>query len=144
MYEPSELLAAAVRARALSYSPYSNFAVGAALVTPDGDVYTGANTENASYGLSMCAERVAIYHALSLGATSFDAVAVTGPDGILTLPCGACRQVLHEFGAHMRVIYADAGRVTITPLAELLPGAFGGAVLASARAQREPTEPDVH
>lgn len=126
---PSDLLAAAVVARGQSYSPYSRFAVGAALAAADGTIFSGANVENASYGLSMCAERVAIYHALSLGSRRFDAVAVTGPDGVLTLPCGACRQVLHEFGPEMDVIYADAGEVKVTPLAVLLPAAFSGAVL---------------
>lgn len=133
---PSELLAAAILARDRAYAPYSKFAVGAALLTPDGTVFTGANAENASYGLSMCAERVAIYSALSAGARRFDAVAVTGPDGILTMPCGACRQVLHEFGPHMNVIFADGGVLRVTPLAELLPGAFGGSVLDEAAGVR--------
>jgi cytidine deaminase len=128
--EPSELLAAAVTARERSYSPYSHFAVGAALAAADGRVFPGANVENASYGLSMCAERVAIYHALSAGVRSFTAVAVTWPDGVLAMPCGACRQVLHEFGP-IDVIYADGGEVRVVPLASLLPGAFGPADLAA-------------
>jgi cytidine deaminase len=133
-FDPSDLLAAAVRARASAYAPYSKFFVGAALVTPDGAVFTGANVENASYGLSMCAERVAIYHALSQGVRAFDAVAVTGPNGVLTMPCGACRQVLYEFGPHMQVVYPDADVLKVTPLSLLLPGAFNGAVLAGAAA----------
>jgi cytidine deaminase len=127
--EPSELLAAAVTARDSAYAPYSHFSVGAALLTPDGQVFMGANIENASYGLSMCAERVAIYHARIMGARHFEAVAVTGPPDILTMPCGACRQVLHEFGRGMQVVFADAGRIRVTPLAALLPEAFGGEVL---------------
>ncbi len=128
--DPSDLLAAAVDARDHAYAPYSHFSVGAALMTPDGRVFTGANVENASYGLSMCAERVAIYHALSVGVTGpFAAVAVTGPDGILAMPCGACRQVLHEFGPAMQVIVADAGELRSMPLRALLPEAFSGGVL---------------
>ena len=133
-FEPSELLEAAVAARDRSYSPYSNFPVGAALIAPDGSIYTGANIENASYGLSMCAERVAVYHAHTQGAREFLAVAVTGPDGILTMPCGACRQVLSEFGPRMQVIYRDGDRLIVTSLNVLLPGAFDGAVLAVAQA----------
>jgi cytidine deaminase len=123
--DPSDLLTAAVAARGRAYAPYSHFSVGAALVAADGRVFTGANAENASYGLSMCAERVAVYRALSEGVQHFDAVAVAGPDGMRTMPCGACRQVLHEFGAAMQVIFADAGRLRVLPLASLLPEAFG-------------------
>ena len=144
MLEPSELLARAVAARARAYAPYSGFQVGAALLAPDGTVFLGANVENASYGLSMCAERVAIYAALSVGAARFDAVAVTGPDGILTMPCGACRQVLYEFGPHMNVIFADAGEIAVMPLAVLLPGAFGPAVLDEAQAVRAAVKRGVH
>jgi cytidine deaminase len=133
--DPQTLLDAAVAARAGSYSPYSKFAVGAALLGADGRVWTGANVENASYGLSMCAERTAIFNAVAHGATAFDAVAVTGPDGITTLPCGACRQVLWEFGPQMRVIYADGGELKVTPLADLLPAAFGPSDLQAASAR---------
>lgn len=121
-----ELLAAAVEARGGSYSPYSHFPVGAALLDADGRVWTGANVENASYGLSMCAERTALFNAVANGGvTAFTAVAVTGPDGVTTLPCGACRQVLWEFGERMDVIYALDGQLKRTPLAALLPEAFG-------------------
>jgi cytidine deaminase len=122
--DPSDLLAVAVTARERSYAPYSHFRVGAALVAPDGRIFTGANAENASYGLSMCAERIAIYHALSQGVQGFVAVAVAGPDGVRTTPCGACRQVLHEFGAAMDVIFIDGDRLRVVPLANLLPDAF--------------------
>ena len=130
-----ELLDAAIAARAGAYAPYSHFTVGAALLDDDGRVWTGANVENASYGLSMCAERTAIFHAVASGAQRFRAVAVTGPDGTTTLPCGACRQVLWEFGPAMRVIYDDGGRLVETPLAELLPSAFGPDQLAGAQAR---------
>jgi cytidine deaminase len=141
--EPSELLAAAVTARDRAYAPYSRFMVGAALITPAGRVFTGANVENASYGLSMCAERVAIYHALCAGERHFDAVAVTGPPGVLAMPCGACRQVLHEFGPAMQVVFADNDRLRVMPLTSLLPEAFSGDRLdaipaaAGASAQRD-------
>lgn len=132
MTDDKTLLAAAVAARAGSYSPYSKFPVGAALLDRDGRVWTGANIENASYGLSMCAERNAVFAAVAAGARAFDAVAVTGPDGMTTMPCGACRQVLWEFGPAMRVVFADGGVLTSVPLAELLPAAFGPAQLEEA------------
>lgn len=134
MTDPARLLAAAVAARGGAYAPYSKFTVGAALSDRDGNVWTGANVENAAYGLSMCAERTAVFHAVSTsGARAFDAVAVAGPDGTTTLPCGACRQVLWEFGPEMVVIYADGGAVMQTPLAQLLPRAFGPAQLTEAQ-----------
>jgi len=126
------LLDAARAARSGSYSPYSHFAVGAALLDAQGRVWTGANVENASYGLSMCAERSALFYAVAQGATEFVAAAVAGPDGVLTLPCGACRQVLWEFGPGMRVIFPRDGALDATPLAALLPEAFGPAQLRDA------------
>ena len=138
MFEPSKLLDAAVVARERAYAPYSNFSVGAALLAPDGRIFTGANAENASYGLSMCAERVAIYHALSAGVREFDAVAVTGPDGVLTMPCGACRQVLHEFGPAMQVVFLDAGELRVVLLSNLLPEAFSGGILHAVAAGTPP------
>lgn len=125
----ADLLAAAVKARDRAYAPYSHFAVGAALLTPDGRVFTGANAENASLGLSMCAERVAIYHALSEGAQRFEAVGVAGPDGVLAMPCGACRQVLHEFGPGMQVVFDGGSGLRVVALTSLLPEAFGGDTL---------------
>jgi cytidine deaminase len=130
--DPSELLAAAVSVRERAYAPYSGFSVGAALVAADGRVFAGVNVENASYGLSMCAERVAIYHALSQGVRHVEAIAVAGPDGVRTMPCGACRQVLHEFGPDMQVVFAAGGLVHVVPLSSLLPDAFGPADLAAA------------
>jgi len=131
--DPATLLAAAQSARAGSYSPYSQFAVGAALLDEDGRVWTGANVENASYGLSMCAERTAIFHAVASGVKRFVACAVAGPPGVTTTPCGACRQVLNEFGPRMPVYYEDAGRLVTTSVDALLPGAFGPAQLDEAR-----------
>ncbi|HTJ27612.1 MAG TPA: cytidine deaminase [Candidatus Limnocylindria bacterium] len=132
MTDDKTLLAAAVAARAGAYAPYSNFSVGAALLGRDGRVWTGANVENASYGLSMCAERNAVFAAVAAGARAFDAVAVTGPDGMTTMPCGACRQVLWEFAPELRVVFDDRGVLTSVPLAELLPAAFGPAQLHEA------------
>lgn len=125
MTDPKSLLAAASAARRGAYAPYSDFTVGAALLGRDGRIWTGANVENASYGLSMCAERTAIFNAVTAGARNFDALAVAGPEGVATLPCGACRQVLWEFAQHLEVVYADGSAVKTTRLAELLPQAFG-------------------
>jgi cytidine deaminase len=124
MRDPSSILAAALAARRAAYAPYSNFFVGAALIGRDGRLYTGANIENASYGLSMCAERVALYTAVSAGQRAFEAIAVAGPDGVTTMPCGACRQVLSEFNLGLRVIYLDRGQLKMTTLSQLLPEAF--------------------
>ena len=124
------LIAAATAARREAYAPYSRFAVGAALLTADGQVYTGCNVENASYGLGVCAERNAIFHGVADGARRFTAVAVVTENGVT--PCGACRQVLAEFNPQMTVIVADtAGRRTIYRLDELLPHAFGPGDLAA-------------
>jgi cytidine deaminase len=133
--ESERLIALAKDARRGSYSPYSEFAVGAALVGTDDRIWSGANVENASYGLSMCAERTAIFHAVANGATTFRAVAVAGPDGVTTLPCGACRQVLWEFAPSLTVVYEDSGATKEIALAELLPEAFGPAQIAAADAR---------
>jgi cytidine deaminase len=122
----SELLAAARKARAQAYAPYSNFSVGAALVTKGGDVITGANVENASYPVGMCAERTALFAAVAQGHRSFDAIAIVGPEGVALTPCGACRQALSEFG-DLRVIREGSDDVT---LRDLLPDAFGPRHLA--------------
>ena len=112
-------------ARRQAYAPYSKFPVGAALLAGNGKIYTGVNVENASFGLTICAERVALGKAVSDGARSFVAVACVAADPNLS-PCGACRQALAEFGP-CAVICADARRplrVRVEPLAELLPRAF--------------------
>ena len=124
-----QLVAAAHEAREAAYAPYSDFRVGAAVLTAEGTIVTGANVENASYGLSMCAERTAVHAAVAQGARELRAIAVAGPHDP-TWPCGACRQVLEEFGPDLLVVSqavegARAGR----RLSELLPEAFGPADL---------------
>jgi cytidine deaminase len=117
------LVAAASDARARAYVPYSGFAVGAALLADDGKIYTGCNVENASYGLTVCAERNALFHAVAEGRRHFTAVAVVTANGVT--PCGACRQVLAEFAPAMTVIVADAaGERRLYRLGELLPYSF--------------------
>lgn len=109
-----------------SYSPYSGFPVGAAVLTDNGRIYGGCNVENASLGLTCCAERTAVYNAVSQGARVILAVAVHTPTARATLPCGACRQVLHEFGARATVICIGNSEHRIeTTLDALLPDAFG-------------------
>ena len=117
-----ELIALAAQARERAYAPYSQFAVGAALLAKSGRVYTACNVENVSYGLSVCAERAAVFKAVSEGEKEFEAIAVVTETGVT--PCGACRQVLREFGEDLRVIVADAsGRYRVFSLRELLPDA---------------------
>ena len=121
----SKLIAMAQEARLKAYAPYSNYQVGAALVTPSGKFFTGCNVENAAYPTGVCAERVAIFKAVSEGERKFAALAVVTSNG--GTPCGACRQVMAEFGLEMVVLIADGeGRLhQETSVAELLPGAFG-------------------
>jgi cytidine deaminase len=120
------LVAAAHEARDRAYAPYSGFQVGAALLTDDGSRFTGANVENASYGLSMCAERTAVFHAVAQGVRQLQAVAVVASNDEPTWPCGACRQVLYEFGPDLVVISeGKGGRREERSLGELLPEAFG-------------------
>lgn len=149
MSVPSDaaLLDLARAAAARAYAPYSQFSVGAALLLTDGSVVTGCNVENASYGLAMCAERVAVGRAVADGllggaapgedapggaapggAVQIVAAAVVGLQASPCFPCGACRQVLHEFGCARVVVDGDAGGVTV-PFTELLPHAFGPADL---------------
>ena len=117
------LLDAAIEARRHAYAPYSHFPVGAALRTASGRIYAGCNVENASYGLTVCAERVAIWKAVSEGATEFVALAVVTESG--SSPCGACRQVLSEFSADLPILIADTGgHVFMTSLGVLLPNPF--------------------
>jgi cytidine deaminase len=125
------LLEEARRARRHAYAPYSGFAVGAALEGEDGRVFTGCNVENASFGLTQCAERVAVAKAVSEGVRSFRAIAVVGPDdGAPCAPCGACRQVLLEFGGGWSLVTPDGrGGVRVVPVSSLLPDAFGPADL---------------
>lgn len=120
------LLDEARKAAKKAYAPYSRFKVGAAVLAADGRIFFGCNVENASYGLSMCAERNAVAKAVSEGARDFEAIAVcadtTGP----VTPCGACRQVLSEFSPSMRVIMAGrSGKARTAALDRLLPESFG-------------------
>ena len=120
-----ELIQLAVQVREQAYVPYSKFKVGAALLSVDGRVFTGANVENASYGLTICAERAALFKAVSEGVQSFTTIAVVTDLNDPASPCGACRQVLVEFAPQLRVIMANiAGKVVSTTIAELLPLAF--------------------
>ena len=118
-----DLVAEALKARGNSYCPYSRFPVGAAILTATGQIYSGCNVENASSGLTVCAERVALWKAVSEGESDFQALAVVTDVG--ATPCGACRQVLSEFEAGMTVLVADTGgHVWVLSLAQLLPNAF--------------------
>ena len=125
-----ELVQIAIDARARSYSPYSHFAVGAALLCNDGSIYIGANVENASYPLCMCAERNAVYSAMmdGKGREDFVALAVVADTEGPTSPCGACRQVLSElFPAEAPIYMANLhGAIQETSISELLPYAFDG------------------
>ncbi len=126
--DPTRLIEAARAAAEKAYAPYSNFRVGATLLTANGEIYTGCNVENASYGLSMCAERAAVF-AMSANAADEDdrkirLVAVVSPDAAPCLPCGACRQVLREFGCEEVVVEEGSG-IRRYPFGELLPNAFG-------------------
>ena len=119
-----KLLETAVGMLAYSYVPYSNYPVGAALLGKDGHVYTGCNVENAAYGNTMCAERTALYKAVSEGAREFEAIAIASR-GSAPFPCGACRQSLYEFAPDLRVMVTWDGNVRKTTLRELLPEGFG-------------------
>lgn len=123
--EPLELLQQAATARGAAYAPYSKFQVGAALLAENGDIFTGCNVENASYGLTICAERTAVFKAISHGVTQFTAIAIAVPGG--GSPCGACRQVLNEFNPQLTVYLGDENGQLIrqTSIDALLPDAFG-------------------
>ena len=122
--ERRALIDLAIEARRRAYAPYSNYAVGAALRTKSGRIFTGCNVENAAYPTGMCAERVAVFKAVSEGEREFEVIAVATSNG--GSPCGSCRQVLAEFGLDTLVLIADGrGRlVQETTVAGLLPGAF--------------------
>jgi cytidine deaminase len=120
-----DLLERAKEVRENAYAPYSRFTVGAAIVTDDGAVFTGANVENASYGLGICAERSAAVAAVAAGYRDFRAIAIAGPETTETAPCGACRQFLNEFNPQLDVAFTTPQGVTLTTLDKLLPDAFG-------------------
>ena len=120
----ADLVAAAAAARAQAYAPYSRFRVGAAVRTADGQTYTGANIENASYSLSHCAERVAIHTAVSEGHREIHTVAVVADGREPAMPCGACRQVMAEFGVRRVIVAAPKSRPRIRTLRQLLAEPF--------------------
>ena len=126
-----QLVKEAMRARQQAYAPYSRYLVGAALQTKTGEIITGSNIENASYGLTNCAERTAIFTAIHKGLSDIEAIAVVTEKG--GMPCGACRQVLNEFNPYMTIIIANQSGEIISELslADLLPQAFGPNNLAS-------------
>ena len=121
-----DLIRVASLARARAYAPYSKYKVGAAIRTKRNKIHSGANVENVSYGLTVCAERCAAFAAVASGETKdWDAIAIVIEDDKLPSPCGACRQVLAEFSPELRVVLATAGGLRrVTTLAELLPDAF--------------------
>jgi cytidine deaminase len=126
----ADLVAAARRAREHAHARFSNFKVGAALETHDGGVVTGCNIENATYGLTICAERVAMFKALSEGYRAFTRIAVVADTEAPTPPCGACRQILWEFGGDLEIILANQERIhSRHRLSDLLPLPFDARLL---------------
>ena len=121
----SQLIEKATQVQKRAYAPYSNYLVGAALITSSGKIFTGCNVENASYGLSNCAERTAVFKAVSEGERDIEAIVIMTKEG--SLSCGACLQVLHEFSPTMLVIAVDQrGKIHHqTTLGHLMPHAFG-------------------
>lgn len=122
--EIQKLMDYAIKARENAYSPYSHFAVGAALLCEDGTLYEGCNIENASYGLTNCAERTAIFKAVSEGHTTFKALAVVADTEGPCAPCGACRQVMAEFKIPLIIMGNLMGNIKIVTIEELLPFSF--------------------
>lgn len=121
------LIEEAIRARELAYVPYSNFKVGAAIITEDDKIYSGCNIENASYGATNCAERTAIFKAVSEGHKKIKAIAVTGSKDNYTYPCGICRQVISEFAENSKVpviMAKSCNEYIVKTVEEILPGAF--------------------
>ena len=119
-----KLLQAALVARAQAYAPYSEFAVGAAVLTADGRIFSGCNIENASYGLSCCAERCAIFNAVAAGQRQIAALCVVADTPLPVAPCGACRQVMAEFKIPKIILANTKGDINCCTLAELLPYSF--------------------
>jgi cytidine deaminase len=130
----AELIETATKARLQSVAPFSNFMVGAAVKTNGGKVYTGCNVESASYGLTVCGERVAIWKALSEGEREFTELAIVADTEKLTPPCGTCRQIIHEFCPNAVVVLANLnGDSEISNPDELLPRAFDARFLSAAK-----------
>jgi cytidine deaminase len=119
------LVEEAWRAREAAYAPYSGFAVGAALLGKSGRVYPGCNVENASLGLTVCAERSAVFRAVAEGEREFAALAICAESEAPTPPCGACRQVIVEFAPDLPIVMATRGARRMAPLSDLLPSPFG-------------------
>jgi cytidine deaminase len=131
--EEKELLDAAKRAYEHAYAPYSKFRVGAAILLEGGEIFTGCNVENASYGLTNCAERTAVFSAVSaLGGkrVRIRAVAVVNDREVACSPCGACRQVMSEFGPNAEIFYLGPNGIQRSSMRELLPNCFGSESLA--------------
>ena len=121
-----ELIHKAIAAREFAYAPYSNFCVGAALLTKSGKIYTGCNVENSAFGSTICAERTALVKAVSEGCRKFTRLAVVGNSTDYCWPCGACRQMLDEFAPELEVLVARKDHQFVKfPLRELLPHGFG-------------------
>src|SRR5688500_1365277 len=121
----SDLIEQALAVRAFAYAPYSSYVVGAALRASDGRTFTGANVENAVYGLALCAERAAVLAAVNAGARAFEAIAIATASSPPAAPCGACRQVLAEFAEDMAIVLTnEQGERRDLRLSELLPSAF--------------------
>ncbi|KJS22928.1 MAG: cytidine deaminase [Clostridiaceae bacterium BRH_c20a] len=134
MISYEELVQKAAEAKEMAYVPYSQFRVGAAILTEDGQVFTGCNIENASYSLTNCGERTAIFKAVSEGFRKFKAIAISTDTEEITSPCGPCRQVFIEFGEDIDVILANvSGEYKIYKAKELLPLAFSPAKLEEER-----------
>ena len=119
-----ELINIAVKAMKRAYAPYSQFKVGAALLTKSGKVFEGFNIENSSYGLSICAERVAIFSAVVAGEKDFEKIAIVADTDKLVSPCGACRQVMSEFGDFQVIMTNTSRQLIVRSVSELLPFAF--------------------
>ncbi len=121
-----ELYEKAVEAMAYSYSPYSNYKIGAAVLTKSGEVFTGCNIENSSYGATICGERTALVKAISQGYKDFEAIAIAGSDeNIPSFPCGICRQFIFEFGNDIKIILMNKNKELKTyTITELLPEGF--------------------
>jgi cytidine deaminase len=133
----NELIAAATEARARSVAPFSSFMVGAALQTKAGKVFTGCNIESASYGLTVCAERVAIWKALSEGERDFTDLVVVADTETLTPPCGTCRQIIWEFAKHATIVLANLrGQREEVHILDLLPRAFDARFLKEASGKK--------
>jgi cytidine deaminase len=134
-----ELIETAKTARLRSVAPFSSFLVGAALRTEDGKVFTGCNVESASYGLTVCAERVAIWKAVSEGERHFSELAIVADTETLTPPCGTCRQIIWEFAKNATIVLGNlSGETQIVSIRELLPRAFDARFLSgAAKGQKE-------